>query len=119
MTSHSASLFSIATGSSEPIYRQLIEQTRRLAAAGVLSAGDVLPSVRDVALTLAVNPMTVSKAYNMLETEGLLSRSRGVGMLVAERRAQRIACTNAKTCCGPRWNGPPRKRANSNSIPTP
>jgi GntR family transcriptional regulator len=87
MTSHSASLFSIATGSSEPIYRQLIEQTRRLAAAGVLSAGDVLPSVRDVALTLAVNPMTVSKAYNMLETEGLLSRSRGVGMLVAERRA--------------------------------
>jgi len=87
MTSHTASLFSIATGSSEPIYRQLIEQTRRLLAARVLAPGDVLPSVRDVALALAVNPMTVSKAYNMMETEGLLTRSRGIGMLVAERKA--------------------------------
>ena len=88
MTSHSATLFTIAVGSSDPIYRQLIEQTRRLAAAGVLASGDVLPSVREVALTLAVNPMTVSKAYNMLETEGVLSRARGIGMLVAERPAQ-------------------------------
>lgn len=84
MTTHTASLFTIATGSSDPIYRQLIEQVRRLIAATVLKPGDILPSVRDVALTLAVNPMTVSKAYNMMETEGLLSRARGVGMLVAE-----------------------------------
>jgi len=85
MAAHPPSLFSISTGSADPIYRQLIEQTRRLAAAGVLAPGDVLPSVRDVAQTLALNPMTVSKAYNMLETEGLLQRQRGVGMLVAER----------------------------------
>ena len=44
--------------------------------------------MRDVALALAVNPMTVSKAYNMLETEGVLARARGIGMLVAERPAQ-------------------------------
>jgi GntR family transcriptional regulator len=87
MATHTATLFSIATGSSDPIYRQLIEQVRRLIAAAILKPGDILPSVRDVALALAVNPMTVSKAYNMLETEGLLSRARGVGMLVAERRA--------------------------------
>lgn len=87
MATHTASLFSIATGSSDPIYRQLIEQVRRYIAAAVLKPGDILPSVRDVALVLAVNPMTVSKAYNMLETEGLLSRARGVGMLVAERRS--------------------------------
>ncbi|MTV38471.1 GntR family transcriptional regulator [Duganella radicis] len=87
MTTHTASLFTIATGSSDPIYRQLIEQVRRLIAATVLKPGDVLPSVRDVAVTLAVNPMTVSKAYNMMETEGLLSRARGVGMLVAESKA--------------------------------
>ncbi|NGZ84973.1 GntR family transcriptional regulator [Duganella aceris] len=86
MATHTATLFSIATGASDPIYRQLIEQVRRLIAAAVLKPGDILPSVRDVALTLAVNPMTVSKAYNMLETEGLLSRSRGIGMLVAERQ---------------------------------
>jgi GntR family transcriptional regulator len=84
MATHTAVLFSIATGSSDPIYRQLIEQVRRLIAAAVLKPGDVLPSVREVALALAVNPMTVSKAYNMMETEGLLSRARGVGMLVAE-----------------------------------
>jgi GntR family transcriptional regulator len=87
MATHTATLFSIATGSSDPIYRQLIEQVRRLIAATVLKPGDILPSVRDVALALAVNPMTVSKAYNMLETEGLLSRARGIGMLVAERRS--------------------------------
>ncbi|MRX09607.1 GntR family transcriptional regulator [Pseudoduganella sp. FT25W] len=84
MAAHTASMFSIATGSSDPIYRQLIEQVRRLIAAAVLKPGDVLPSVREVALVLAVNPMTVSKAYNMLETEGLLTRARGVGMLVAD-----------------------------------
>ena len=86
MTAHTATLFSIATGSSDPIYRQLIEQVRRLIAAAVLKPGDILPSVREVALTLAVNPMTVSKAYNMMETEGLLSRARGVGMLVAAHK---------------------------------
>lgn len=87
MATHTATLFSISTGAPDPIYRQLIEQVRRLIAAAVLKPGDILPSVRDVALALAVNPMTVSKAYNMLETEGLLSRARGIGMLVAERRA--------------------------------
>ncbi|MRW90807.1 GntR family transcriptional regulator [Duganella sp. FT80W] len=87
MAAHTASLFSITTGSSDPIYRQLIEQVRRLIAAAVLNPGDILPSVRDVATTLAVNPMTVSKAYNMMETEGLLTRARGVGMLVAQTQS--------------------------------
>ncbi|MCU6502006.1 GntR family transcriptional regulator [Rugamonas sp. A1-17] len=87
MFSHTATLFTIATGSSEPIYRQLIEQIRRLLAAGVLAPCDMLRSVRDAALSLAVNPMTVSKAYNLMETDGLLMRSCGTGMLVAECRA--------------------------------
>lgn len=86
VTHHSTNLFSIATGSADPIYRQLIDQARRLVASGQLAPGDVLPSVRDIAQALAVNPMTVSKAYNMLETEGLFARRRGIGMLVADRR---------------------------------
>lgn len=77
-------MFSITTGSSEPIYRQLVEQVRRMAAAGQLGPGDEMPSVRDVAQALAVNPMTVSKAYGLLEMEGLLSRRRGLAMVVAE-----------------------------------
>ncbi|MFC5458498.1 GntR family transcriptional regulator [Massilia niabensis] len=85
MTTHSAQLFSITTGSPEPIYRQLVEQVRRLVAAGQMAPGDALPSVRDVAQALALNPMTVSKAYGLLEMEGVLARRRGMGMLVAER----------------------------------
>ena len=82
MTSHSSSIFKINTGTTEPIYRQLMEQIRRMCAAGYLRDGDLLPSVREVAQGLALNPMTVSKAYNYLETEGLLQRHRGIGMLV-------------------------------------
>jgi len=85
MPSHPATLFSIATGSSEPIYRQLVEQVRRLAAGGQLQAGDDMPSVREVAQALALNPMTVSKAYGLLEMDGVLVRRRGLGMVVAER----------------------------------
>jgi GntR family transcriptional regulator len=87
MPNQPATLFSIATGSAEPIYRQLVEQVRRLAAGGQLQPGDAMPSVRDVAQALAVNPMTVSKAYGLLEMDGVLARRRGLGMVVAERAA--------------------------------
>ncbi|WP_137175433.1 GntR family transcriptional regulator [Massilia sp. HP4] len=83
MSSHTPQLFSIVPGSSAPIYRQLVDQVRRLVVGGQLAPGDALPSVREVALQLAVNPMTVSKAYGLLELEGVLERRRGVGMLVA------------------------------------
>ena len=86
-------LFSIATGSPEPIYRQLVEQVRRLVAGGQLSAGEELPSVRELAQALAVNPMTVSKAFGLLEAEGVFERRRGLAMVVApqHRRAQPAA----------------------------
>lgn len=87
MNSHPASLFSIATGSAEPLYRQLVDQVRRLIAGGQLVPGDGMPSVRDIAQSLAINPMTVSKAYSILEMEGVLARRRGMGMTVAESRA--------------------------------
>lgn len=83
MTTHPPNLFSIATGSAEPIYRQLVDQARRLIAGGQLAPGDAMPSVREVAQALALNPMTVSKAYGMLELEGALTRRRGLGMIVA------------------------------------
>ena len=84
MPAHTANLFSIATGSSEPIYRQLVEQVRRLSASGQLRPGDEMPSVREIAQALALNPMTVSKAYSLLEMEGVLARRRGLGMVVAD-----------------------------------
>ncbi len=85
MTNHAAHLFSISTGSAEPIYRQLVDQVKRLVAAGQMAPGDGMPSVREVAQALALNPMTVSKAYSLLEMEGVLTRRRGLGMEVAAR----------------------------------
>ena len=82
------SIFSINTGSTEPIYRQLIDQVRRRIASGQLSAGQEIPSVRELAQTLAVHPMTISKAYSLLEAEGLLERRRGLSMVVAAQHTQ-------------------------------
>ena len=84
-------LFSIATGSTEPIYRQLVDQLRRLVAGGQLGAGDEVPSVRELAQALAVNPMTVSKAFALLEAEGVLERRRGLAMVVARQPARALA----------------------------
>jgi GntR family transcriptional regulator len=66
-----------------PIYQQIVEQVRRQVASGLLRPGDELPSVRALAAEHAINPMTVSKAYSLLEGAGLLERRRGLGMVVA------------------------------------
>ena len=78
-------LFQVFPTSGVPIYRQLVDQVRRHVASGRISAGDFLPSVRQVALELEVNPMTVSKAYSLLERDGVVELERGQGMRVSER----------------------------------
>jgi GntR family transcriptional regulator len=85
-----ASFLLIQPAAPEPIYRQIVGQVQRMIASGQLKPGDVLPSVRDVAGFHAINPMTVSRAYSLLESEGALERLRGRGMAVAaaHRRAQ-------------------------------
>jgi GntR family transcriptional regulator len=75
--------FQIKPGSGVPIYRQLMEQVVRLVSSGALKAGDELPSVRQLAGHYEINPMTVSKAYSLLEATGVLERVRGRGMVVA------------------------------------
>ena len=62
------------------IYRQIIEQVKRQIMTGVVADGTKMPSIRDVAKDIKVNPMTVSKAFGLLEREGLLERQRGVGL---------------------------------------
>lgn len=79
-------MFTLHPQSGVPLYRQLVDQIRRLIAGGQLQPGAELPSVRDLAVTHAVNPMTVSKAYALLEAEGLLQRNRGKPMTVAAGR---------------------------------
>jgi GntR family transcriptional regulator len=82
-------MFTLHPNSGIPIYRQLVEQIRRLVAGGQLPPGTELPSVRELAATHTVNPMTISKAYSLLEAEGLLRRNRGRPMTVTGgRKAQ-------------------------------
>lgn len=82
-------MFILNPNSGIPIYRQILEQVRRQVASGQLKPGDEMPSVREVALAHAVNPMTISKAYSLLQAEGLLAHNRGKPMTVAtQTRAQ-------------------------------
>jgi GntR family transcriptional regulator len=83
----SAILFHANPSSGVPLYRQLMEQVLLLVAGGRLAAGDFLPSVRQVAQELQVNPMTVSKAYSLLERDGIIELVRGTGMRVLPGQA--------------------------------
>jgi GntR family transcriptional regulator len=79
-------IFTLQPSSGVPIYLQLIQQVRRMVASGQLTPGTELPSVREVATEYTVNPTTISKAYSLLENEGLLLRNRGKPMTVAAGR---------------------------------
>ncbi|BDI34468.1 GntR family transcriptional regulator [Capsulimonas corticalis] len=76
----------IATGSSTPIYWQIIDQIGKAVESGAVQSGDQLPSVRALADRLIVNPNTVARAYNDLVRDGVLEAQRGRGVFVAERR---------------------------------
>ena len=89
-------LLEIDHHSGVPIYRQVIEQIQQQIMAGQLREGEQLISVRELALQLRVNPMTISKAYSMLEAEGLVERQRGIGLFVARLQKDKKAQTKAK-----------------------
>jgi len=74
----------IDPGSGVPIYRQIMDGVRYAVAGGTLAAGDRLPSVRDLATTLGVNPTTIQKAYGELEHLAVIETRRGQGTFVAE-----------------------------------
>jgi GntR family transcriptional regulator len=78
-------VFILNPQSGVPIYRQILDQVRRMVASGQLPPGTALPSVRDLAIRHTINPMTISRAYTMLEAEGLLERNRGKPMTVASQ----------------------------------
>jgi GntR family transcriptional regulator len=78
----------IDPGSHVPIYLQIADAVRAAVAAGVYRPGEVLPSLRAMAIELHVNPNTVQRAYETLEREGLIYSQRGRGLFVAERGAE-------------------------------
>lgn len=75
-------LLKVDTTDAVPVYAQIVEQVKRAVAAGVLSAGDALPSLRETAMKLRINPLTVGRAYRQLEQEGLIETRHGLGSFV-------------------------------------
>ncbi len=78
--------FLIDTESGIPIYRQIIEQVKFAVARGELEPGDQLPTVRQLAVDLSINPNTVIRAYRELEIEGVLHTQQGSGTFVSSKR---------------------------------
>src|SRR5256885_3274573 len=81
--------FGLDLHSGVPVYRQLIDQVRGGVASGSLSAGDQLPTVRQLAVDLAINPNTVVRAYRELELGGLLETHQGTGTFISAQKIRR------------------------------
>lgn len=72
-----------------PVYRQIMDQVRGGIASGALTAGDQLPTVRQLAVDLAINPNTVVRAYRELELGGLLETHQGTGTFISAQKMKR------------------------------
>lgn len=77
-------MFVVDVRSTKPIYEQIIDQVKEQAFKGILRSGDQLPSVRQLAGMLTINPNTVSKAYQELERQKMIETIRGRGTFVCE-----------------------------------
>jgi GntR family transcriptional regulator len=71
-----------------PVYRQLIDQVLGAIAAGALRPGDQLPTVRQVAVDLTINPNTVQRAYREMEIRGALETQQGTGTFIGTQKVQ-------------------------------
>ncbi len=78
--------FRLDTRSGVPVYRQIIDQVQAGIATGSLPPGHQLPTVRQVAVDLAINPNTVLRAYRELEIRGVLETQQGTGTFIAQRQ---------------------------------
>lgn len=81
--------FHLDLHSGVPVYRQIIDQVRGGIASGGLTAGDQLPTVRALAVELAINPNTVVRAYRELELGGLLETHQGTGTFISAQKLKR------------------------------
>ena len=86
--------FQIEPGNGVAIYDQIVRQIKFAVADGAVVAGELVPSVRELARQLAVNPNTISRAYRQLQEDKVLSSVRGTGLQVAVGAAAK--CRNAR-----------------------
>ena len=76
-------VFIVDKQSGVPIYRQIVDQVEFMILSKAVCKGEPLPSVRDIAKKLKVNPMTVSKAYSILDVKGFVTKKPGIGLFIA------------------------------------
>src|ERR1700741_2203130 len=81
--------FRLDLHSGVPVYRQIIDQVIGGIAASALAGGDQLPTVRQLAVDLAINPNTVIRAYRELEIRGVLETQQGTGTFISHQKIQR------------------------------
>src|SRR5437016_12684635 len=81
--------FRLDLASGVPVYRQIIDQVLGGMASGTLAPGTQLPTVRQVAVDLAINPNTVVRAYRELEIRGVLETQQGTGTFISNQKVQR------------------------------
>ncbi|MCI8371810.1 MAG: GntR family transcriptional regulator [Lachnospiraceae bacterium] len=79
-------MFQLNYRDNRPIYEQLKEQLRKLIVTGVLKSDEKLPSIREIASSLAINPNTIQRAYRELESEGYVYTIAGKGSFAAPRQ---------------------------------
>jgi GntR family transcriptional regulator len=94
--SNSNFTFRLDLRSGVPVYRQIIDQVRAGVASGTLTAGDQLPTVRQLAVDLAINPNTVLRAYRELELGGLLETQQGTGTFITQKKVKRDEAERAR-----------------------
>jgi len=80
--------FRLDPESGVPVYRQIIDQVQGGLASGALARGEQLPTVRQVAVDLAINPNTVLRAYRELEIRGVLDTQQGTGTFISDRKVK-------------------------------
>lgn len=80
--------FTLDPQSGVPVYRQLIDQVLVATASSALRPGDQLPTVRQLAVDLSINPNTVVRAYKELEIRGMLATQQGIGTFVTDKKAE-------------------------------
>lgn len=81
--------FRLDLHSGVPVYRQIIDQVLGGIASGALSAGDQLPTVRQVAVDLSINPNTVARAYREMEIREVLETQQGTGTFISQKKVKR------------------------------
>ena len=88
-----------------PVYLRLRDTIAAMMLEGRVREGDALPSVRSLAAEYGANPLTVAKAYQTFQDEGLVTVRRGVGMFVADGATERLRTTERREFLEERWPG--------------